>query len=373
MFNLVYENNIASCKIWDSLGFKRLTTVPGAGRLENGGGMLTDAIVYGRDLKDDDDWVSDERFDKIKFYLEKGKYPPNADRSEKSRLRSAATHYRIVNGALMLKDKEVISDTQRQYEIAKEIHSQSHGGINKTTAHIAEKYHWVRIKETVSAVIKNCVDCKEHGKVSGGRDGRRNSPRKRKSVTPPQQVTQQLLLEQQTALQNAHVIQQHQAMNMSVHPMSMAPQHSPMMTTTLPTDATRLVQGINIPVDPQMMDGVEHHDTSGFPAHQQMQFVQHLQGMQPQLAQLPQQSYPAPVAHMHTPHQMDHGLGVGLGDNTLTQQDHVAIEISRAALNQGAVSLVSVSDDVISKDRQLMETLQAELKREERYGEEEAT
>ena len=61
----------------------------------------------------------------------------------------------------MLKDKEVVSDPQRQYEIARNVHAQHHGGINKTTATIAEKFHWVRIKETVSLVIKNCADCKE--------------------------------------------------------------------------------------------------------------------------------------------------------------------------------------------------------------------
>ena len=61
----------------------------------------------------------------------------------------------------MLKDKEVVSDPQRQYEIARNVHAQQHGGINKTTATIAEKFHWVRIKETVSLVIKNCPDCKE--------------------------------------------------------------------------------------------------------------------------------------------------------------------------------------------------------------------
>ena len=61
----------------------------------------------------------------------------------------------------MLKDKEVISDPQQQYEIARKVHIQGHGGINKTTATIAEKYHWVRIKETVSLVIKNCPECKD--------------------------------------------------------------------------------------------------------------------------------------------------------------------------------------------------------------------
>ncbi|KAB8293086.1 hypothetical protein EYC80_007445 [Monilinia laxa] len=82
-------------------------------------------------------------------------------------LRSAATHYKLLpdEDKLMLKGKEVISDPQKQYEIARGIHILQHGGINKTTAIIAEKYHWVRIKETVSLVIKNCGECKDLGKA----------------------------------------------------------------------------------------------------------------------------------------------------------------------------------------------------------------
>ena len=84
-------------------------------------------------------------------------------------MRSAATHYKLVGGEengggeekLMLKDKEVVSDPQRQYQISKQVHGEQHGGINKTTATIAERFHWVRIKETVSLVIKNCPDCKD--------------------------------------------------------------------------------------------------------------------------------------------------------------------------------------------------------------------
>lgn len=71
---------------------------------------------------------------------------------------------------LMLKGKEVISDPQRQYEIAKTVHAACHGGINKMTKTIAQKYHWVRIKETVSLVISNCPGCKDYGK-HGGEDG----------------------------------------------------------------------------------------------------------------------------------------------------------------------------------------------------------
>lgn len=132
--------------------------------------------------------MSEERFDKIRYYLKHGKYPAGADRAEKSRLRSAATHYKLlpaeggVGGSggeggsgegeerLMLKDKEVVADAQRQYEIARAVHAAGHGGINKTTATIAEKYHWVRIKETVSLVIRNCGECKEGGKVPAGGD-----------------------------------------------------------------------------------------------------------------------------------------------------------------------------------------------------------
>jgi GNAT superfamily N-acetyltransferase len=168
VFNLVFETNVVSCRIWDALGFKRIGRVKGAGNLKSYPGQLIDAIIYGRDLgPEGEDFVSEERFDKIKFYLKYGKYPAGADRAEKSRLRSAATHYKLLpdTDKLMLKDKEVISDPQRQYEIARNVHVLQHGGINKTTATIAERYHWVRIKETVSLVIRNCAQCKELGKA----------------------------------------------------------------------------------------------------------------------------------------------------------------------------------------------------------------
>jgi GNAT superfamily N-acetyltransferase len=168
VFNLVYETNVVSCRIWDALGFKRIGRVKGAGNLKSYPGQLIDAIIFGRDLgPEGEDFVSEERFDKIKFYLKYGKYPAGADRAEKSRLRSAATHYKLEpeSDKLMLKDKEVISDPQKQYEIARNVHVLQHGGINKTTATIAEKYHWVRIKETVSLVIRNCAQCKELGKA----------------------------------------------------------------------------------------------------------------------------------------------------------------------------------------------------------------
>ncbi|KAK3952340.1 hypothetical protein QBC32DRAFT_370403 [Pseudoneurospora amorphoporcata] len=170
VFNLVYETNVASVKIWDGLGFKRIGRVKGAGNLKSHPGSLVDAIIFGRDLGDaegNEELVSEERFDKIRFYLKHSRYPNGADRAEKSRLRSAATHYRLLDGdILMLKDREVIADPRRQYEIAREVHNQSHAGINRTTATITERYHWSRIKETVSDVIRNCSECKELGKSS---------------------------------------------------------------------------------------------------------------------------------------------------------------------------------------------------------------
>ncbi|KAI0427486.1 hypothetical protein F5Y09DRAFT_30016 [Xylaria sp. FL1042] len=172
VFNLVYETNVASCKIWDALGFKRIGRVKGCGNLKSYPDRLVDAIIYGRDLGTeageggDPLLVSEERFDKIKFYLKSRRYPNGSDRAEKSRLRSAATHYKLLdNDILMLKDKEVISDPVRQMAVARRTHEEGgHAGINKTTSVIAEKYHWSRIKETVSDVIRTCDQCKDLGK-----------------------------------------------------------------------------------------------------------------------------------------------------------------------------------------------------------------
>lgn len=167
MFNLVYESNVASCRIWDALGFKRIGRIPDSGKLRSCPEKLVDAIIYGRSLgTDSEDFVTQDRFDKIRYYLKHSKYPRGADRAEKSRLRSAATHYRLIDGKngefekLMLKDKEVVSDPQQQYTIAQHVHLKQHAGINKTTAAIAVNYHWVRIKETVGRVIRECPKCK---------------------------------------------------------------------------------------------------------------------------------------------------------------------------------------------------------------------
>lgn len=163
VFNLVYETNVASCRIWDALGFKKIGRVPGCGNLRSYPDRLVDALIYGRELGGPlDEQAGEERFDKIRFYLKYGTYPHGADRAEKSRLRSAATHYRLrEDDVLMLKGREVVAEVERQWGIAREVHEGGHGGINRTTTTIAEKFHWVRIKETVSDVIRNCKECKD--------------------------------------------------------------------------------------------------------------------------------------------------------------------------------------------------------------------
>ena len=163
----------------------------GCGNLKSFPDQLIDAIIYGRDLgTDDTDLVSEERFERIKFYLKNGRYPDGADRAEKSRLRSASTHYKLIPATesepekLVLKGKEVISDPQRQYDVAWRVHSEQHGGINKTTATITENYHWVRIKDTVTQVIKNCAHCKEAPQRALAPYGRREVTVK-KAMIPP--------------------------------------------------------------------------------------------------------------------------------------------------------------------------------------------
>lgn len=258
VFNLVYETNVASCRIWDALGFKRIGRVKDCGNLKSHPGELIDAIIYGRDLGQDDDFVSEERFDKIRFYLKNGKYPNGADRAEKSRLRSAATHYKLTPATdhegekLWLKGKEVISDAQRQYEIARVVHHKSHGGINKTTAAIAESYHWVRIKETVSQVIRNCPECSEMNK---GLSSTRGNPSRASQPTAGQQQ-QYSPPEDDSHLTPPPVPQfsLHSPTQRAESP-SYQLQAETHQVSTFPTFSS---DTFDMPLDPALMQGVQH-------------------------------------------------------------------------------------------------------------------
>lgn len=326
VFNLVYETNVASCRIWDALGFKRIGRVKGCGNLKSYPDQLIDAIIYGRDLgPEGEDFVSEERFDKIKFYLKTGKYPNGADRAEKSRLRSAATHYKLLeNDKLMLKDKEVISDPQRQYEIARQTHALQHGGINKTTATIAESFHWVRIKETVSLVIRNCTECKELGKTL---------PLRADSMTSRRQGPLQgrlLSLSDQQSSQNPHSssvpdayadpfgdtstqldspASLDHALQPSVHSQTRS-QHSPLrhqhhsppmaqMQHHLPSDNDYM------PLDPQIMEDVRTH-LGGYNSHIQSQVHAHTVNPSINIDKYSSNPYGSPHHHQHQNQSLHH-------------------------------------------------------------------
>ncbi|KAL8685027.1 MAG: hypothetical protein Q9218_008013 [Villophora microphyllina] len=324
VFNLVYETNVASCRIWDALGFKRVGRIKGCGNLRSYPDEFVDAIIYGRDLgPEGEDFVSEERFDKIRFYLKHGKYPDGADRAEKSRLRSAATHYKLIptedgterGERLMLKDKEVVSDPQRQYEIARQVHAAQHGGINKTTATIAEKYHWVRIKETVSLVIKNCLDCKEsirpastlrsfgdNQPPSGGaqlRSGRNNGGHSN-SAQDPNALIERLVDFTDLQSPSPATDQMHHGLDLgSHHPQSMSSigdmHHGLSSPSPSPFDG--------LPVDPQIMH--THSPSSHHHSHQSQHPSQdaHHQSFEDQLRQA---THGTPPSHSHFGDLDDH-------------------------------------------------------------------
>ncbi|KAL7272843.1 Protein spt10 [Rhizina undulata] len=54
VFNLVFETNVASTKIWDSLGFERIGRVKGVAKLKSYPDRFVDAIIYGKDLVGDE-------------------------------------------------------------------------------------------------------------------------------------------------------------------------------------------------------------------------------------------------------------------------------------------------------------------------------
>lgn len=229
----------------DALGFKRIGRVPGAGCLKSYPDRLVDAIIYGRDLtlgeEDSDELVSEDRFEKIKFYLKHGKYPNGADRAEKSRLRSAATHYKLLDDdVLMLKDKEVISDPARQYEIARQTHALGqHAGINKTTATITERYHWRGIKDTVSDVIRVCAECEEKSNAIWMKPSTPNSTPNQTSIPNPLPASLSSASEDKTSSQDIR----HKT---SEPDLNLHHQEAPFQFTSFRDDPP--------PIDPQIMN-----------------------------------------------------------------------------------------------------------------------
>ncbi|CAK9436983.1 uncharacterized protein LODBEIA_P14680 [Lodderomyces beijingensis] len=179
ILNLVFETNAAARKLWESMNFKRVGKVANAAYVKNSE-VPVDAIIYERDLSETSTTESHAyRFDKIKYYLETGKYPATADRQEKARLRSGALKYTLEKGKLMIKGKEVIADPDSQLRVCQMVHRENnHCGINRSTTLVAEKYHWQRIKDTMSVVVKNCEQCNANANIDSNDDVHGNKRRR---------------------------------------------------------------------------------------------------------------------------------------------------------------------------------------------------
>ncbi len=70
VFNLVYDTNVASTKIWDALGFDRVGRIPRCGNLRSFPGRNVDAIVYGRGFgkEGDEKFVGNKLSQEVMYY-----------------------------------------------------------------------------------------------------------------------------------------------------------------------------------------------------------------------------------------------------------------------------------------------------------------
>ena len=160
----------------------------------------------------------------------------------------------------MLKDKEVVADPQRQYEIARQVHAQAHGGINKTTATIAEKFHWVRIKETVSLVIKNCPDCKDIAKApsslrpENGTPNRKSNGAAAGAQQDPNSGIERLVTFEEPPTSTTTLSTTRAKRGSRVSPRQRSPkveEHTGVATISSPQ--------YDIPLDPQIMQDMQHY------------------------------------------------------------------------------------------------------------------
>lgn len=168
-FPLVYGTNVGIRRILEGLNFKRIGKLPEAGILK-GFDVPVDSFIYGKefthitrsiDLLRDPQKTNDiAKYERLKFYLETGKYPANCDRNEKARLRVSSRTHSLLNGKLMTRGREIVFEPDKQRQIALDMHAVEHQGINKITTRIVERYHWKGVKNTVSEVIAQCQKCK---------------------------------------------------------------------------------------------------------------------------------------------------------------------------------------------------------------------
>ncbi|QLG74734.1 hypothetical protein HG535_0H00590 [Zygotorulaspora mrakii] len=168
-FPLIYGTNVGIRRILEGLNFRQIGKLPESGILK-GFDVPVDSFMYGKEfthitrsmdlLRDPNKSEEIARYERLKYYMGTGKYPANCDRNEKARLRVTAKSHSLVDGKLLIKGKEIITDPNKQREISLEMHLVDHQGINKLTSKIAERYHWKGIKQTVTEIISECRKCK---------------------------------------------------------------------------------------------------------------------------------------------------------------------------------------------------------------------
>lgn len=167
VFPLVYGTNVGVRRILESLSFRRVGKLPESAILK-GCDVPVDSFIYAKEFTHVSKSINllnepnkhFAKYERLRFYLETGKYPDYCDRNEKARLRASAKYHSVQNGKLMRQGREVVYDPEKQLEVAFEVHQVSHQGINKVTTKIAERYHWKGIKNTVARIVGACPLCK---------------------------------------------------------------------------------------------------------------------------------------------------------------------------------------------------------------------
>ncbi|SCV03654.1 LANO_0G05446g1_1 [Lachancea nothofagi CBS 11611] len=167
VFPLVYGTNVGIRRILETLNFRRVGKLPESAILK-GCDVPIDSFIYAKEfthVSKSIDILNEPnkhfaKYERLRYYLETGKYPEYCDRTEKARLRASAKYHIVQNGKLMRQGREVVYDPEKQLEVAFEVHQVAHQGINKVTTTIAERYHWKGIKTTVARIVAACPLCK---------------------------------------------------------------------------------------------------------------------------------------------------------------------------------------------------------------------
>ncbi|SCV01874.1 LAMI_0G14312g1_1 [Lachancea mirantina] len=168
VFPLIYGTNVGIRRLLEALNFRRVGKLPESAILK-GCDVPVDSFIYAKEFTHVSKTIDllnapnkhFAKYERLKYYLEHGKYPDNCDRNEKARLRASAKYHTVQNGKLMRQGREVVYIPERQLEVAFEVHQISHQGINKVTTKIAERYHWKGIKNTVARIVASCPLCKD--------------------------------------------------------------------------------------------------------------------------------------------------------------------------------------------------------------------